>query len=269
MGYAIPFIRNFAYINQPGIQLNINYKPKIKELDNFLEQYGSYRINIIFSDFNQNNDPKIIKALQEKYPNSKLVLVLPYYEKELEEFLCQKNFLHYYSQLVNTWDRFQGFLKLNVTDIFIAEELCFSIKDLKEQAQKRNIDLRCYCNVCQSSWDDTPSLKTFFIRPEDIDLYKDYIDTFEFYVGQKDFARINTLYKIYEKDKRWMGPLNEIIIGYEGNEESAFILPRFGEKRLNCGKRCFKNSRCRFCELSVETGELLKKHNFYFMRKDI
>lgn len=126
----------------------------------------------------------------------------------------------------------------------------FNAKIISFYAKKNNKSLRSFCNICESSWDETPSLKTFFIRPEDIDLYNNYIDTFEFYADPTDATKINTLYEIYTKDKSWFGKLNEIILGYEGDEDNRFIIPRFGEQRLNCDKSCIKNIKpfCRICD---------------------
>ena len=47
MNFAIPFFKKFKYFNEDGIQLNINYKPHIKELKSFIQQYGNHRINLI------------------------------------------------------------------------------------------------------------------------------------------------------------------------------------------------------------------------------
>lgn len=172
---------------------------------------------------------------------------------------------HYYNEFVTDWDKFQGFLHLNVTDIFIAENLAFDLKNLSINAKKYNKSLRSFCNICESSWDDTPSLKTFFIRPNDITLYKKYIDTFEFYEDENSIAKINTLYKIYTKDNKWFGKLNEIIVGYEGEEDNRFIISNFGEKRLNCKKRCMCGiePNCHICDRIVELSKTLKDKNLF------
>ena len=271
MNFAIPFSKNFKYPDQ-DIQWNINYKPKIKQLDNFITAYGSHRINLIIENFNIDRDSQIILALKEKHPDKQLIICLPKYHKDLEEFLNNKNLLHYYNEFVVDWDKFQGFLKLNVTDIFIAENLLFNIKNVSLNAKKYNKAVRSFCNICESSWDETPSLKTFFIRPEDIDLYKDYIDTFEFYINENSINQINILYEIYAKDKEWFGKLNEIIIGYQGEEDNKFIIPRFGEQRLNCGKRCIKGIEptCHICDRIIELSQTLKEKDIIVeINKDI
>lgn len=257
MIFAIPFVRNFAFLDE-DVQLNINYKPQIKELDNFISMYQNHRINFIMQNFSD-KDGEIFSALKNKYPECEIVMCLPFYHKDLELKLTEEKIPHYYNEIVTNWDKFNGFLSLDVTDIFIGEELAFSAKILSNRAKKSGKSLRSFCNVCESSWDETPSIKTFFIRPEDIDLYDGIIDTFEFYT-EADAHKINVLYKIYTKDKRWFGKLKEIIVGYEGEEDSRFIIPRFGEKRLECGKVCAQglDSSCHICDRIVELSETLK-----------
>lgn len=259
MNFAIPFSKHFNYPEQ-DIQWNINYKPKVKQLNEFISVYGTHRINLIITDFNMSSDCQIVQALREKFSETEIVMCLPKYNKQIENYLNNLNLPHYYNEYVTDWDKFQGFLKLNVTDIFVAEDLMFDVKILSLNAKKYHKALRSYCNICESSWDETPSLKNFFIRPEDIDLYKDYIDTFEFYESENSPVRINVLYEIYTKDKQWFGKLREIIVGYEGEEDSRFIIPRFGEKRLNCSKRCMKGIEpiCHICDRIIELSNTLK-----------
>ena len=258
MNFAVPFTRDFKYINDP-IQLNIVYKPEIKELDDFIALYQNHRINLIMNDFTK-RDKDIILVLKEKYPDCHLVAALPFYHPELEQMLSLDGIPHYYNEIITNWDRFNGFLSLDVTDIFIGEELAFSAKILSKSAKENNKSLRVFCNVCQSSWEETPSIKTFFVRPEDIELYDGIIDTFEFYVGRDDINRLNTLYEIYTRDKSWFGKLSEIIVGYTGEEDSRFILPRFGQKRLECEKVCSHGIQpaCHICDRIIELEQTLK-----------
>lgn len=263
MNFAIPFFKNFKYSNQ-NIQWNIIYKPKIKQLNNFIKIYGTHRINLLFTDFELHRDCEIVTVLRETFPDTEIIICLPSYNKNLEKTLNEQKLPHYYNEPITDWDKFQGFLKLNVTDIFIAENLAFNIKNLSLNAKKYNKALRCFCNLCETSWENTPSLKTFFIRPEDLYLYQNYIDTFEFYTNGFPLSRLNTLYEIYVKDKKWFGKLNQIIVGYNGEEDSKFIISNFGEKRLNCGKRCFQESQeltCNICDRIIELSNTLKDKN--------
>lgn len=204
----------------------------------------------------------MIQALCEKFSDYNLVLCLPYYDITLEKDLQERNIPHYYNNVITDFDGFNGFLSLNVTDIFIGETLGFYLPFLHKKAKKKNIALRTFCNVCQTSWADTESIKTFFIRPDDIDTYANYIDVFEFFNADK--LNINTLYEIYSKNKFWYGELKEIIIGYKGEEDSRFIIPTFGEKRTQCKKRCcyeVEQHTCYICDAIVELSKSLKENN--------
>jgi hypothetical protein len=59
-----------------------------------------------------------------------------------------------------------------------------------------NIKLRVFPNICQSSFSETPSIKTFFIRPEDISIYSTFVDVFELITDEE---REQVIYKIYKQ----------------------------------------------------------------------
>lgn len=272
MKFAVPFSRKFKYTTSPQqIQWNIKYKPKIKELNDFIEAYQGYRINLIFEEeFDKEKDLRIIQALMQKFINTnKIVVRLEKYQKQLDLFLTQKHILHYYNEYVSDIDRFNGFLNLAITDILITNNLMFSISFLSEKAKAKNILLRTFCNVAQTPWESTPSLKTFFIRPEDMKIYNNYIDVFEFILpitqeGREDTSKLNIYYKIFAIDQKWRGPLKEIIMGYEGEEENQYIIRQFAEKRVKCQKKCsFKSGSCVLCDRIINLGELLKQTGLY------
>ena len=260
MNFAIPYSKNFRYNKQPNVEWNILFKPKIKELINFIEQEGSHRINLLILNLEQiESILEILKILNNKYPDNKIVAAFPSYSKDLESKLVQNQIPHYYLERITDWDKFNGFLSLEVTDIIVAENLAFSIEILSKKAKDFNKSLRLFPNVCQSSWEDTLSLKTFFIRPEDLYLYEDLIDTVEFFGVDYASNKSNVYYEAYCLNQKWFGKLNEIIIDYKGQEDNRFISPPFGSKRLSCGKKCAINNLCHFCDKIASLGETLKE----------
>lgn len=267
MNFAVPFMRNFQFFDDP-VELNIKYKPEVTKLVNFIEQYGgSHRINLLYSTFDTKTDVKIFQGLQEKFPDYKIVAALPYYTQELEQTVNTAAIPHYYLTFVTNWELFQGFLTLNVTDIFLAESIMFDIIKIKKilQQKEKKIALRSYCNVCESAWINTPSIKKFFIRPEDLPLYEDLIDTFEFFLPDSllSVTRLNTLYTVYTRDKYWFGQFKELITGYESEEDSRFIISSFGEQRLSCRQKCMSSLEptCHICDRIVQLGKALKDKN--------
>ena len=156
----------------------------------------------------------------------------------------------------NTKDELLGYIQLGVSDVYIGDNLGFELDKVAEIAHQNNVQIRVFPNVAQSSWKETPGLKKFFIRPEDVTFYSDYVDVFEFW--GTNLKKQEIFYKIYSKQE-WFGSLNEII--YELNEEldSRYIIPRFAEKRIRCKKECLKGGKCQICDRIKELSHTLEE----------
>ena len=236
MNFSIPYTRKFNHFDQSNVEININYSPKVKQLENFIIKYKQKRINLIFDsweNFDQERDPDLIRAFRQKYPTCNLVMRLPSYSSQIQTLLIQKGLPHYYYIFANGWDIFNGLLETSVTDIYVTEDLCFSMDIIKQKAQEKNKKLRTFCNICQTSWQETNSLRTFFIRPEDINLYNKYIDVVEFFNAT----------------------------------DSYYLIPYFGQKRLNCNKRC-NVSTCSFCLQVSSLADILKQNQIGIIYKN-
>ena len=91
-------------------------------------------------------------------------------------------------------------LSLGVSQIYITENLGFDIVNVSTLCRQKGVLVRVYPNVTQSYLDFDQGLKRFFLRPDDIEIYKSYIDVIEFW-GPPE--RQDILYKIYSKGT-WM-----------------------------------------------------------------
>jgi hypothetical protein len=167
--------------------------------------------------------------------------------------------------MLSKWGLFNGFLKLNVTDIYIAEEICFSLPIAKEKAEAAGKKLRTYANFCMTYWEDDPSITGFFIRPEDVVQYEPYLDVLEFITT--DTSKEGVLYDIYAVDKKWNGPLKEIISDCNIDISSQYIVPRFAENRIRCGKKCLKGSNCTICETIEHLARTLEEQKIKVVMK--
>ena len=217
---------------------------------------------IIFIDNElQDTDVIILQSLSNKYHNIKLAI--PFHNKEIIKRF--NNVPFFFSTLVSTIDQMCGLIKYHPTDMYICEELGFSLDKVSTLLHNNNIKVRVYPNICQSSFPETESLKTFFIRPEDIKAYQKYVDVFEILVSPRDDrqtqkARQAIVFKAYDKEE-WWGKINEIIPSFNGELDSRFVLSSFGVIRSRCGKRCaFNPNICKICNLYNMTAEMLKKH---------
>ena len=150
-------------------------------------------------------------------------------------------------------------MDLGVTDIYVVNELGFSLDKCAAAAHKQNIKIRVFPNVAQSSWYNTSDLTKFFIRPEDVEDYLPYVDVFEIFENEENPLFAETLYKVYAKDHRWMGELNEIILNFNVKLNGKYTHPLWTSRRISCEKKCLKGSRCDMCHTIAELGETLEK----------
>lgn len=261
MKYCINY-SNKSHIIDKVDEILIRYdKNKILELfTQFIPAHLNQRVIVQLMEENNidtivNNLKKIISIYNEN-KDIKFDIQLPFYNQKFMEELKDTNLKYFFKAAANSWDKFTGLISQNVSDIYITDELAFELDKVAEIAHKNNIKVRIYPNVAQSRWDKLSDILKFFIRPEDIEMYEPYVDVCEFY-GDKA-QQIDTYYKIYQEDKKWFGDLQEIIIGLDSKIDSRYIIPRFAEKRIKCGKDCLKGGKCEMCKRILDLSEQLE-----------
>lgn len=205
----------------------------------------------MFSELQLNHAEIHFALLFDKYHDS---------VKNLYEELKQRKIEFFFSTYVRDWDAFYGLASVGVSDMYIVETLAFELNLLGPVAREKGISLRVFANVCQASWVKNNTLKSFFIRPEDVYLYEPFVDVIEFY-GDQNIQEL--MYKVYAKDGKWYGNLKEIINGLEIDLDSRHILPIFATARIACGKKCLKGHPCRICDRIVETSKIMKENDIY------
>ena len=263
MKSCIEWRKGFKYLPQID-EFNIDFRNKEIKLLEFLDTYAkSQRVNIRLSENYTQDDIDLLIAIYEKGIYN-IVLLLPdyYYAKTLKD----KNIPFYFTTPALSWDQLEGFLSLGVSDVFISGELGFDLERVRFITNQNHIQTRCYVNIAQSSaWNNGSGFKDFFIRPEDIDIYNDYIDVIEFY---ESVDKQNVLYEIYFKDKEWNGKLREIIQGLKSDINNYYILgSEFGRRRTTCGKKCIKGERCQLCDKLNELADTLEDSKEYEVYK--
>ena len=261
MKYCINY-SNKSHIIDKVDEILIRYdKNKILELfTQFIPAHLNQRVIVQLIEENNidtivNNLKKIISIYNEN-KDIKFDIQLPFYNQKFMEELKDTNLKYFFKAAANSWDKFTSLISQNVSDIYITDELAFELDKVAEIAHKNNIKVRIYPNIAQSRWDKLSDILKFFIRPEDIEMYEPYVDVCEFY-GDKA-QQIDTYYKIYQEDKKWFGDLQEIIIGLDSKIDSRYIIPRFAEKRIKCGKDCLKGGKCEMCKRILDLSEQLE-----------
>lgn len=253
--FCLNFYPFKSYI-QGAEEFKIKYNPSDQTLKDFLEKYQQKSIVIDATENLTNFDINLFKELSKKYQNIKLII--SYENKEVVTKVQENEIPFFFSNFVTTGDQMYGLMKYNPTDMYICEDLGFSLDKVSEILHKNNIKVRVFPNICQSSFNETDSLKTFFIRPEDIDIYSTFVDVFEL-IADENTQQI--LYKVY-KQQKWFGPIKEIIPSFKGELDGRYILDSFGRIRSKCGKKClFKPETCSICDRFIDLAETLKKND--------
>lgn len=251
-------------------EINIYYNEKDLTLYEFLLKFKEKRINIILNEENSINISIIDKILKIQQENNYIYLVLDFYNKEIYDYIQNKNLPFYYRDVIKDWETFYFYNNLEITDLYISGDLCFELEKIKNLL--KNKTLRVFPNILQKNNENGEDIKGFFVRPEDTNMYEKYITTFElrspFELFEKNYYNLNVIFEIYKNSKKWFGNLKEIIIGYNDNLDSRYILPTFTEKRLNCGRKCYKGSKCKICQEIKDLSTTLEKAGIYIKGKE-
>ena len=236
-------------------ELKIKYRPTDRTLEDFLKKYNNKSIVIDVTNVFEEVDAQLLKELYDKYKNIKVIID---FNNEDHLSKVQKYEIpFFFKNPVTTIDQLHGLLKYKPTDMYICEELGFSLDGISEILHKNNIRVRVFPNICQSSFKDTPSIKTFFIRPEDIPTYANFVDVFELIVDEE---RQRILYKIYKQEK-WSGKINEVIPTFKEELDSKYMLNTFGEIRCKCNKRClYKIGSCNICDRLMQLSNVFERN---------
>lgn len=265
MAYCILYHPKLKTLAEQVEELCIRYNPKDTSLVEFMKRYPKKRF-ILWIDKLAKWDLTNFVQIKTAVPEIDFTVKFAYGDgaEPLFKEAKEAGIPAFFDILVKDWDTFNGLLDLGVSDIYITENLGFELDLLAEKAHSRGVKLRTFPNICQSAWSGTRPLKTFFIRPEDAEFYSQYIDCYEFFVDDKQH-NINVLYKVYTKDKKWFGDLQEIILGFNEPLDSRGLFGTFAEKRVKCGKKCEKGkSGCQLCERYAELANTMREHALYF-----
>ena len=234
MDYCLRFDKSIKseWINEAA-ELKIRYNNALNIYD-FLTQHLKQRVVIYFVVHGEKGTHK---DLLEKLRNA----AIPFF----------------FSDPVRDFETLQYYINAGVSDVVVAENLGFKLDKVSKICKSRKVKVRAIPNVCQTSLPQG-NIYGFFIRPEDIPTYEQFIDVceFSFKEGQQD-----TYYKIYAKDKKWFGNLQEIIIGLDTVLDSRFIIKQFAKVRSHCGKKCFEGNGCQVCERCLALAETLQDNN--------
>lgn len=185
-----------------------------------------------------------------------MVIALP--EMQFHEECKKRDIPFFWSFEINTYYELQRLIDLGVSEVLLGGELYFDLPNIKNHF---DIPIRLIPNRCFDSFIPAKEgIRGMYVRPEDVEEYEKYVDTFEFF-NELDLKKEATLYHIYAENKQWPGNLNILLNNLNVNVDNRGFPDEFGEVRTHCRQKCMRGQVCRFCENAfkfVNTADLNK-----------
>lgn len=265
MKFAIHYYKSFRYFKQidevvfdyKGTEYLTEFIPK------FLKPEQRAIINVAGLDIEEIFEYLLI--LKQKHNN--FTIQLNWFTQldwipALEEMDIKYMFFNFAISI----DQAYAFSQYNISDIYICEDLCFRLKDLQYLRETKGITIRVFPDVAQYNNNfPIPDINKFFIRPEGLDEYENFIDVIEFFRCDN---KLSVIYEIY-KQRQWIGYLEDLIVGFSDDFSinNLTILPLFDKLRIDCGRTCLTGNRCNYCSQCINLSPLLEENDLLFARK--
>jgi hypothetical protein len=155
-------------------------------------------------------------------------------------------------------------VQTGVSDIYIADDLCYDLANVRKACDKFGVRLRMVLNRIPSQrFDKGLDVKSPFFLPEFAEELGKYVDVGEF-VEEQSWSRLETYYKIWFKNEKWRENLNYIYPELEIDIYNRSMIPLFQLNKMNCRYRCAYGSSCRKCEQFVEMAATLNEKHIEF-----
>ena len=237
-------------------EFKINYSPNKNDLNKlfeFLKEYSDRRVSITWVD---GIDVREAALITQVAPNAVHRIDGMMDFRKIGDII-QKELPFYFgdSNPAQNWSQLDSYATLGVTDVFISDDLTFELPAVRDFCDEHNIKLRLMLDRLASSVNTSKKVPVYF--PQNMDFLSIYYDVGEF--ATLDEHQLRVLYKVWFKDKQWLGNIREI------NPEVPFDFPaqsvprRFVRFRSNCGQRCLKGGKCNECNLIPELAINLAK----------
>lgn len=258
MKYCVQFYRDFRHFNEVS-EIILKYGTRTPGLVEAVQKYDVTQRVIVDLCLCDEEDflasTEIFMKACEVHPNIAF-RAMPDQFPQLRAYCEAWNRNFFYATHATTEEIIKAYIADGVSDIYLTDDLGFSFNKLHS---KYNVNFRLFLNVAQvpNERSKEPNFNGFFIRPDDVHLY-DYDNViFEFF-GPLD--RQSVLYEIYSKGK-WLGDLNDLILGLNLHIDNRTITPGFGQARQICQHKC---GECSICDTTAHVAEMLKENGVGF-----
>ena len=244
MKYCLKYTNICTKLNRAD-EISIKYIED-KGLVDFMKKFSSQRIilRVNPADFSHNEVRKLI-AIKKQYPKYDFSVALTYFDNTLVPWFRDEGIPFFIDKPCMCWEEFNYLIKEGVSDINISGPLGFEMSKVKRvlDSLDRKVIIRAVPNKVENMIIFTPTLIGFYIRPEDVEMYEDFIDVLEF----EGLEHQDTFFSIYAEHKGFIGNLNQCIYNFQEPIDNKGLVILFGERRRDCGRQCLSGGLCKRC----------------------
>jgi hypothetical protein len=162
-----------------------------------------------------------------------------------------KDMKYYWSYPITSFYELNGVIDMGVSQVLIGGSLYFDLISVA----KKNIPIRVVANMCFDNYiPREEGICGTYIRPDDVELYDQYITTIEFFAEKLE--KEAALLEIYQK-KEWKGNLNLVLTNFKFDVDNRGIPKEFANARIQCRQRCQREGTCHFCYTAMKFSRKL------------
>ena len=250
MKLAAPFTLNPKFTELPDeyiLRFRENADPEA--LLDFAEAYSEKDISLIFEGIDINID--LLEQAVEKNPNIKVCLY-NYQMGQIDE-LKEKNLKFYFSQFdypCSCMSFLDDCIRLGVSDIYVADDLRYNLRNVKTVCNKNNIKIRMVLNRTHTLSQFGGFLSTDpFYCPKDYEALSEYVDIGEFDCGLPyHWDWFEDYYNAWYKYHDYIGSLSDINPDLYFNYPVQHAYKNFNRVKMTCQRHCLWDDSCGICQ---------------------
>lgn len=179
----------------------------------------------------------------------------------------ENGFKWFWSYPASSFWELRGLLDIGASQILIDAPIFFELPTVFDIC-KGKAELRVVANQCYNEYmprNPKNGVYGVYIRPEDIDIYENFIDHIEF---KTDGLKQERAYvRIYKQQQEWPGNLNILLPKLGVNVDNRGFDNDFAKRRLNCRQRCQSTGRCNYCQIQVNLINTIQKNYDWIMEQ--
>jgi hypothetical protein len=253
----------FIVTPQVDIVKIVSYLEELRKQNPTQTYVFSYSKADPFTDDDLKSIVSFLSGLIERGYNISAQLLFEPSFKDLRDYLYEREIPFFYSNTCHNMEELYIMINEGASQIYVHGTLAFCLKDIasvRETAKIRVIVDAPVLSDAEARIVETKPECLFWIRPEDVAVYDQYVDMFE--IGYRPAVKL----LIYMK-QAWEGYIQDLIPATKIKVFGNNLSPAFGLARLNCRQQCFVGS-CNLCKNAIDFAKTLSDNKLEITEKE-